>query len=53
MKDELKGYKINIAGEGEEDYIGELRQLASRLGVTDNIRFIGGIYGDKKWIIKL
>ena len=31
------------------DYIGELRQLASRLGVTDNIRFIGGIYGDKKW----
>ena len=49
MKDELKGYKINIAGEGEEDYIGELRQLASRLGVTDNIRFIGGIYGDKKW----
>lgn len=49
LKEDLKDYKINIAGEGEESYIDELKQLASRLGVADNICFIGGVYGDEKW----
>lgn len=45
----MQGYTINIAGEGEESYINELKQLASKLGVSDLIHFIGGVYGDKKW----
>lgn len=49
LKDELQEYTINIAGEGEESYIEELKQLASKLGVMDLIHFVGGIYGDKKW----
>ena len=49
LKADLQGYTINIAGEGEESYINELKQLASKLGVADLIHFIGGVYGDKKW----
>ena len=49
LKTELQGYTINIAGEGEESYINELKQLASKLGVENLIHFIGGVYGDKKW----
>lgn len=47
LKTELQGYTINIAGEGEESYINELKQLASKLGVENLIHFIGGVYGDK------
>lgn len=47
LKLELQGYTINIAGEGEESYINELKQLASKLGVENLIHFIGGVYGDK------
>lgn len=49
LKNDLQGYTINVAGEGEENYINELKQLASKLGVADLIHFIGGVYGDKKW----
>jgi len=49
LKEDLKGYKVNIAGEGEETYINELKLLASRLGVDDYIHFIGGVYGNRKW----
>lgn len=49
LKTELQGYTINIAGEGEESYINELKQLASKLGIADLIHFIGGVYGDEKW----
>ena len=40
LKTELQGYTINIAGEGEESYINELKQLASKLGVENLIHFI-------------
>ena len=43
LKTELQGYTINIAGEGEESYINELKQLASKLGVENLIHFIGGV----------
>lgn len=49
LQNELKGYIINIAGEGDENYINELRQQASQLGVSEYIHFVGGVYGDKKW----
>ena len=40
---------MKIAGEGEESYVSELRQLAARLGVEDMVKFTGGVYGDSKW----
>lgn len=49
LKDELKDYQINIAGEGEKVYIDELLVLAKALGVNDRIHFIGGVYGEQKW----
>ncbi len=49
LKEQLHGYTVNIAGEGEEDYINELKQLAHKLGVADMINFVGGVYGERKW----
>lgn len=49
LKNELNGYQIIIAGEGEESYINELKSFAGHLGITDQIQFVGGVYGDKKW----
>ena len=49
LKDQLQGYTVNIAGEGDDRYIGELKSLAERLGVADMVHFIGGVYGNCKW----
>lgn len=49
LKNELEGYCVKIAGEGEQSYVNELQQLAARLGVEDMVKFIGGVYGDSKW----
>lgn len=49
LKDEFTDYTINIAGEGEETYINELKKLAKRLGIGHQVNFVGGVYGDKKW----
>lgn len=49
LRDELHGYIVRIAGEGDAAYISELRQLASSLGVADMIVFEGGVYGERKW----
>lgn len=49
LKGEMQDYRVIIAGEGDTGYIGDLKALAGRLGIADNIRFIGGVYGDKKW----
>ena len=49
LKTEMQGYVVRIAGEGEKNYINELRFLATRLGVNDIIHFEGGIYGNRKW----
>lgn len=49
LKDEFEGYTINIAGEGEDAYINELKQLAKRLGIEKQVNFVGGVYGEKKW----
>ena len=49
MKDVFADYTINIAGEGEEAYINELKQLTRQLGIERQVNFIGGVYGDMKW----
>lgn len=38
-----------IAGEGDEAYIKELKELAARLGVSHILDFVGGVYGNRKW----
>ena len=49
LKEELCGYVVRIAGEGDAAYIDSLRTLATRLGVGEMIRFEGGVYGERKW----
>lgn len=49
LKDEMNGYQIYIAGEGDADYINKLKSLADKLGISSIITFIGGVYDDRKW----
>lgn len=49
LKNELEGWTVKIAGEGDESYINELKSLANQLGVDDVVNFLGGVYGDEKW----
>jgi len=49
LKDEMQDYRVIIAGEGDMGYINDLKVLAARLAIADNIQFIGGVYGSKKW----
>lgn len=49
LKEELKGYEIIIAGEGEENYIRSLKQINKEKGCFGMVKFIGGVYGEEKW----
>jgi len=49
LKEQMEGYVIRIAGEGDATYIEELKQLAARLGISQLIIFEGGVYGNRKW----
>lgn len=51
LKNELSGYIINIAGEGDENYINQLKNKAQSLGVSDLVNFYGGVYGEEKWAL--
>jgi glycosyltransferase involved in cell wall biosynthesis len=56
LKDEyeagLKEFPISrciVAGEGDEAYVNELRDMAAQRGVGDIVDFVGGVYGETKW----
>lgn len=49
LKDQLYGYTVRIAGEGEDNYIRQLQERAQQLDIAEMIDFCGGVYGDKKW----
>ena len=47
ISDRLKDYEIVIVGEGESDYVAELKAKAAASGLRVN--FAGGVYGEEKW----
>lgn len=49
LKKEMNGYQVLIAGEGDANYIAELKHLAEQKRVDNIVKFIGGVYGDAKW----
>lgn len=49
LKNKLEGYVIEIAGEGEKEYISQLKQKAKELQIESLVQFCGGVYGDQKW----
>lgn len=49
LRNELQGYKIVVAGEGDADYVDFLKHQIMDKGLQDIIQLIGGVYGDRKW----
>lgn len=49
LRDELQGYRIMVAGEGDAEYVASLKQAIVEKGLQDIIQLIGGVYGDEKW----
>lgn len=49
LREQLQGYKILVAGEGEPAYVDSLRQMIADRDLQDMIQLIGGVYGDEKW----
>ena len=44
-----KKLNLTIAGDGDYDYVNELKKLVVSKNLENRIRFVGPIYGDKKW----
>lgn len=51
LKEQLTGYTINIAGEGDYDYIVSLKNKTKELRIEKMVNFCGGVYGEMKWKI--
>lgn len=49
LRNELQGYKILVAGEGEADYVEAMKRMICDRGLQDIVKLIGGVYGDEKW----
>ncbi|MCD8182166.1 MAG: glycosyltransferase [Bacteroides sp.] len=49
LKNELAGYKVIIAGTGNDKYAAGLKQLVRSLELEEIISLPGGIYDDAKW----
>ena len=49
LREELSGYRVIIAGEGEEAYVGLLKAQARQLGVEGLVQFVGPVHGNQKW----
>lgn len=49
LKVVFKDYRIVIAGEGETDYVKQLRKEISSMDLDNIIILLGGVYGERKW----
>ena len=49
LRNELQGYKILVAGEGDADYVEAMKRMISDRGLQDIVQLIGGVYGGEKW----
>lgn len=49
LHNELQGYKILVAGEGDADYVEAMKRMIWDRGLQDIVKLIGGVYGDEKW----
>ncbi len=51
LKTEFEGYTVTIAGEGETDYVDQLKDRSKARGIDHLINFVGPIYGDAKYVL--
>lgn len=49
LHQQLQGYEVIVAGEGDDDYAAALVAKAKALKVDDVVKIVGGVYDDKKW----
>ena len=49
LRSELQGYKILVAGEGDADYVAEMKRMIADNGLQDIVQLVGGVYGGEKW----
>lgn len=49
LREQLQGYKIIVAGEGDADYVAALKAQIHSDGLDGIVQLIGGVYGDQKW----
>lgn len=49
LRNELQGYKILVAGEGNADYVEAMKRMICDRGLQDIVQLVGGVYGDEKW----
>lgn len=49
LRNELQGYKILVAGEGDADYVEAMNRMICDRRLQDIVKLIGGVYGDEKW----
>ena len=48
LKPDLDGYEVIIAGEGEPHYAETLKKAAISFGLSEIVKFVGGVYGAEK-----
>ena len=48
LKPDLGGYEVIMAGEGEPDYVETLKKTAISFGLSEVVKFVGGVYGAEK-----
>lgn len=48
LKPDLDSYEVIIAGEGEPDYVETLKKAAISFGLSEVVKFVGGVYGAEK-----
>lgn len=49
LREELQGYRIVVAGEGDAEYVESLKRQVTSLGLEDIVELVGGVYGEQKW----
>lgn len=49
LRQELRGYTIVVAGEGDADYVSHLKRQIHDAGLDDMVKLVGGVYGEQKW----
>lgn len=41
--------QLDIAGNGEQQYVESLKDMAGRMNLTERVNFLGAVYDDRKW----
>ena len=49
LKEIMNDYEVKVAGPGDDSYVGELKNLAKRLGVDEQVKFVGSVFGKAKF----